>query len=202
MKNPVFAYGTYAKLESAVRSGKVKYPTYCWVHDSLQYAFVNKNGDIELVGLPKLTGTLKNEIILSELVDGVYLIKGQHRIAESSETVYLSASYIIAIVATDGLNKKVRRITVDQIEDYTVDPTGEPTKSDGYVTAQYLTDHHYVTDAYVDEKIVALEISLKTELREYVDAVVAEQVAALVPGEIDKYIGTVPSDDVSALFSD
>lgn len=199
MKNPVFAYGSLDSLERAVERGKIHYPTYCWLRDTLQYAFVNKEGEIELVGIPKLTGTLDNQIILSDLKDGIYEIIGQHKIAESSETVYLAASYIFAIVATvDGV-KKVRRITVDDIENFEV-INGEVTQVEGYITSEYLVEHNYATEGYVDEMVAAMEISLKQELRDYVDDVVAEQVAALVPEEVQKYVDTVPASDVSDLF--
>ena len=200
MKNPVFAYGTLEKLKSAVESGRLTYPAYCWVHDTLQYAFVNKNGLIELVGIPKLTGTLDEEIILSNLSDGIYQVQGQHRITETSEPVYLSASYILVIIATDGETKKVRRITADEIENYDVSE-GEAIPVKGYITSDYLIENGYTTETYVDEKTAALEISLRTELKQYVDSVVAEQVATLVPEEIDKYIQTVPESDVNDLFT-
>lgn len=199
MKNPVFAYGTYAKLQSAVEKGKVKYPTYCWVHDRLQYAFVNKDGGIELVGIPKLVGTLDNELILSELKDGVYLIKGQHRITEDSEPVFLAASYIIAIVATSGLTKKVRRITVDDVEDYDVSG-GIVTKNTKVVTTEYLDENHYVTEGYVDRAMEALRISLETELKDYVDSIIAEQVAAILPEELDKILQPYSLEDIRDLF--
>lgn len=199
MKNPVFAYGTYANLQAAIEKGKIKYPTYCWLHDRLQYAFVNKDGDIELVGIPKLIGTLDNELILSELKDGVYLIKGQHRITETSEPVFLAASYIIAIVATSGLTKKVRRITVDDIEDYDV-TGGIITKNTKTVTVEYLEENHYVTEGYVDRAMEALRITLEAEMKEYVDSIIAEQVAAILPEELDKILQPYTLDDIRDLF--
>ena len=199
MKNPVFAYGTYANLQSAVEKGKVKYPTYCWLHDRLQYAFVNKNGGIELVGIPKLVGALDNELVLSELKDGVYLIKGQHRITENSEPIFLAASYIIAIVATSGLTKKVRRITVDDIEDYDV-AGGIVTKNTKTVTTEYLEENHYVTEGYIDRVAEALRISLETELKGYVDSIISEQVAAILPEELDKILQPYTLDDIRSLF--
>lgn len=200
MKAPVFAYGTYAKLEDAVSKGKVKYPTYCWVSDRLQYAFVNKYGQIEIVGLPKLTGTLENEIIMSNLTDGVYEIKGQHRIAEGTEPVYLSASYIMGIVSSDGDTKKVRRITADDIEDWNV-TNGEAERSQIYATDKYLEEKGYMTETAVDNKIAAMQETLEEEMKDYVDSIIAEQVAELVPEYIDLYIETVPLVDVEDLFN-
>lgn len=199
MKAPVFAYGTYAKLQDAVAKGKVKYPTYCWVCDTYQYAFVNKHGEIEIVGIPKLTGTLEKEVIMSGLSDGVYEIKGQHRIAEGTEPVYLSASYIVGIVASDGDSKKVRRITADDIEDWNV-TNGETTRARIYATDQYLEEKGYMTEAAVDSKIAVMQETLEEEMKDYVDSIIAEQVAELVPEYVDLYIGTVPPEDVQDLF--
>ena len=115
MKAPVFAYGTMESLVKAVEKGKIKYPAYVWLKDTYQYAFVNKQKGIEVVGLPKLIGTLEKQIILSELDGGVYEIKGQYKITENGETVYLSASYVIAIIKQTDEGAKVRLITADNI---------------------------------------------------------------------------------------
>lgn len=202
MKAPVFAYGTLAKLQAAVQSGKVTYPTYCWVSDTLQYAFVNKDLQIEIVGLPKLTGTLTKQIILSSLSDGIYEVKGQHKISEDSETIYLSASYILVIVSSDGDTKKVRRITADDIEDYAVSDTGTTERTSVVVTTAYLEEHHYSTEGYVDDKIAALKVTFEEEMKDYVDDIIKEQIAVLVPEEIEKHINTVPEADVRKLFVD
>ncbi len=199
MKAPVFAYGSLEKLQEAVARGRIKYPTYCWVYDTSQYAFVNKEGAIEIAGLPKLTGTLDKQIILADLQDGVYEIKGQHKVTESDSTVYLSASYIIVIIASKDNKKRIRRITADNISDYVVE-NGVATKSSEYVTSDYLTEHNYVTEGYVDTKIEAMKISIEAELKDYVDSIIADQVAALVPEIVDEYVGTVPEDDIHDLF--
>ena len=199
MKAPVFAYGSYESLVKAIADGKIKYPTYCWLKDTLQYAFVNKQGEIELVGIPKLTGTLEREILMNELPDGVYEIRGQHKIAESAETVYLSASYIVGIVASDGDTKKIRRITADDVDDWEV-TDGVATKVRTYVTDQYLEEKGYMTETDVDSKIAVMQETLEQEMKDYVDSIIAEQVAELVPEYIDIYIGTVPPEDVQDLF--
>lgn len=199
MRAPVFAYGTYASLVQAIADGKIKYPTYCWLKDTLQYAFVNKQGEIELVGIPKLTGTLDHEIIMCKLHDGVYEIRGQHKIAESAETVYLSASYIVGIVASDGDTKKIRRITADDIDDWEV-VNGVATKVRTYVTDNYLEEKGYMTETAVDAKIAVMQETLEQEMKDYVDSIIAEQVAELVPEYIDLYIGTVPPEDVQDMF--
>lgn len=202
MRAPVFAYGSYEKLVAAVASGKVKYPTYCWLYDTAQYAFVNKKSEIEIVGLPKLTGTMESPLILSNLADGVYEVKGEYKVTEDSGTTFLSASYIIVIVG-EGANgeKKVRRITADDLEDYVVEG-GHVTDSTTMVTAKYLEEHHYATEGYVDEMGAALRVSIAEELKDYVNSIIGEQIAELVPLEVEKSFKPVPQDEINDIFED
>ncbi len=201
MRAPVFAYGSYEKLVAAVASGKVKYPTYCWLYDTAQYAFVNKEKHIEIAGLPKLTGTMESPLILSAFPDGVYEVKGEYRVAVESDTTYLSASYINVIVAT-GSNgeKKVRRITNDEIDDFVV-VNDEITDYDFVITKKYLEDNHYATEGYVDDMAAALRVSIAAELKDYVDVIIGEQIAELVPLEVAKSIEPVPEENIQEMFN-
>lgn len=201
MKAPVFAYGTMDALVKAVEKGKIKYPAYVWLKDSLQYAFVNKELGIEVVGLPKLTGTLDNQIILSDLDGGVYEIKGQYQVVDGAETVFLSASYIIVIVRHRDDETKVRIITADNIFDFTV-VNGEIIETDQNVTVKYLTEHEYVTETQVDDKIAAMAITLEQEIKDYVDSIIQEQIEELLPEEVDKLFSPVDENDVRKLFED
>lgn len=201
MKAPVFAYGTMDALVKAVEKGKIKYPAYVWLKDSLQYAFVNKELGIEVVGLPKLTGTLDDQIVLSELDGGVYEIKGQYQVVDGAETVFLSASYIIVIVRHRDNETKVRIITADNIFDFTV-INGEIVETDQNVTVKYLTEHEYVTETQVDDKIAAMAITLEQEIKDYVDSIIQEQIEELLPEEVDKLFSPVDENDVRKLFED
>lgn len=201
MKAPVFAYGTMDALVKAIEKGKIKYPAYVWLKDSLQYAFVNKELGIEVVGLPKLTGTLDNQIVLSELDGGVYEIKGQYQVVDGAETVFLSASYIIVIVRHRDNETKVRIITADNIFDFTV-VNGEIVETDQNVTVKYLTEHEYVTETQVDDKIAAMAITLEQEIKDYVDSIIQQQIEELLPEEVDKLFSPVDENDVRKLFED
>ena len=230
MKAPVFAYGTMDALVKAIEKGKIKYPAYVWLKDTLQYAFVNKELGIEVVGLPKLTGTLDNQIVLSELDGGVYEVKGQYQVVDGAETVFLSASYIIVIVRHRDNETKVRIITADNIFDFTV-VNGEIVETDQNVTVKYLTEHEYVTETQVDDKIAAMAITLeqerlknleaskdivvlndrsenhivegkKLEIKDYVDSIIQQQIEELLPEEVDKLFSPVDENDVRKLFED
>lgn len=199
MKSPVFAYGTMEALNKAVSSGKIKYPAYVWLKDTLQYAFVNKNGEIELIGLPKITGTLDKQIVLSELEGGVYAIKGQYVVASDSEPVFLSASYVLAIVRHKDDETKVRIITVDNVLDFTVGD-GEITDTDQVITKRYLKEHGYITEVEVDDKITAMRVTLEEEIKDYANSIIAEQIAVLLPDELDKLLQPVEAEDVRNMF--
>lgn len=201
MKAPVFAYGTMDALVKAIEKGKIKYPAYVWLKDSLQYAFVNKELGIEVVGLPKLTGTLDNQIVLSELDGGVYEVKGQYQVVDGAETVFLSASYIIVIVRHRDNETKVRIITADNIFDFTV-VNGEIVETDQNVTVKYLTEHEYVTETQVDDKIAAMAVTLEQEIKDYVDSIIQQQIEELLPEEVDKLFSPVDENDVRKLFED
>lgn len=134
MKSPVFAYGSLPKLQAAIDSGKVGYPTYCWLSDVTQYAFVNKDKKIETVGLTTIVGQEESPIILSMLVNGLYKIKGFTKVTLSSEVVFYSA-YMLVIVAIDENIKKIKTIAADKITDYKV-TDGELTKTIEYLTSE------------------------------------------------------------------
>jgi hypothetical protein len=134
MKNPTFAHGKKANAIAAIESGKIKYPAYVFMQDVSQYGFVNKENELETVGIPTLVGTLDEKVILSSLEDGIYQVKGEHQITEDS-TTFVTSSYILAIVQTiDGI-KKIRRITADESTVYSLEPD-KPVVVDTIATQQ------------------------------------------------------------------
>lgn len=193
IKNPIFAHGSEAAIKSLIESGEIKYPAYLWYTDSRTYNFLNKKGQIESVGFPKLIGTLENEIILADLPDGIYYVQGQYRVVSGSEPTFLAASYIVVLVGNNG--NKVRRITADDFEDYTIE-NGEIISKSSMLTEDYLIQHHYATEGYVDTAVAAMEESLKTELTEYFGYVLPGMVA----NEIDRQIQPIDEEDIEDIF--
>lgn len=133
MINPVFAYGSLPKLQAAIDKGKVDYPTYCWLSDTSQYAFVNKEKRIEVVGLANIIGDEATPIILSMLVNGVYKIKGFTRLTLETDIVFYPA-YMLVIVASENETRKLKLVTADGITDYRV-LHGEVERID-YITSE------------------------------------------------------------------
>lgn len=155
-----------------------------------------------------LTGTLDNPIQLSTLDDGTYSVTGQYKVDDSDETVYLSASPTLCMVAHEDDTVRVKTINSYQIYDYIV--------QDGtvnhvvYLTEQYLTDNGYATKAYVDEKILALDFVTKEEVESYIDekikqafdtqldTVIEEKVSAKVEESMEE----VSDTDIKSLFTE
>ena len=133
-----------------------------------------------------LVGTVGKPIMVSELDDGIYRIKGQYKISDLEETIYLSASYIIITVSKNNQNIEIKKITSDNITDYIV--TNSNISKNTYVTEQYLKDNNYTTTSYVDTKIEALELSIKEDMRGYVQEAITEVFGEELDKKIDDRI--------------
>jgi len=188
MLAPIFTHGTYANTIKAIEEGKIKYPAYLWISDRGQYGFLNKQNQLEVIGIPELTGTLENKIILSSLYDGLYQVRGQHKITADHPTTFDSSSYILVVVQTVGGVKKVRRITADELTTYTI---GEDlsVEVNEVATKDYLDEKGYVTEQQLDVKIEVLKRELEDEIEVLVEPVVRPMVEEIINRDIQ------PEDD-------
>lgn len=150
-----------------------------------------------------LIGTLDKPIIVDELDSGIYNIKGQYKISNSIETIYLSASSVIVMVEKDGANTLVKHITTDQITDFFI--SDNSVTSHEYITDQYLKDNNYTTADYVDSKIVALEQSIYEDIEKYISDIVDKQFNPMLDEKIDEKIDAkirpVDNSQVQKLFT-
>lgn len=128
-------------------------------------------------------GTASDEIILSELKDGLYAVQGQHRVAPGSTPVFLSASNVIVLIQTINGVQKIRRITADDLTSYRFD--GQTITEDKVATESFLQENGYVTDAEVDSKIAVAAQLLEENLKDY----------------IDEQFTDIPNQDIRDLFS-
>ena len=197
MLAPIFTHGTLANTKKAISEGKIKYPAYCWCTDVEQYGFLNKNNELEIIGIPCLTGTLDNTLILSTLNDGLYQVKGQHKITANHPTTFDCDSFILVVVQTiDGI-RKIRRITADELTTYTI---GEDlsVEADEVATKDYLDEQGYASEEYIDEKIAILKAELEDEIEELVRPVVRPMVEEI----IDETILPEDDDNIRDLFNE
>lgn len=199
MLTPVFTHGTYDNTIIAIQEGKVRYPAYCWVTDRGQYGFLNRNNELEIIGIPEFTGTLDNQIIIANLNDGIYQIKGEHKITENDITTFSTSTFIIYLVQTINGVKKIKRITSDEIIDYVVE-SGGSLVVDAVVTESYLKDHGYADTAYIDAKMAVLEEEMRQYVDESIDEAIAGKVEPIVRQVVDEEIQDVPSEDIEDLF--
>ena len=152
MLTPVFTHGTYEHTIEAIQQGKIKYPCYCWITDIQEYGFLNKNNELETIGIPSYTGTLEEKIVLSTLNDGIYNIKGQHMITKDSVTIFSTESFITVIIQTINNEQHIKYITSDEISDYVVIDGSEVSKA-SYVTTAYMEEKGYTTATDVEDII-------------------------------------------------
>lgn len=192
---PIFTHGTYANTIKAIQEGKLKYPAYCWCTDTAQYGFLNKQNELEVIGIPELVGTIQNPIILSTLDDGIYQVKGQHKITASHITTYDSGAFIFVLVQTTDNGKKVSRIASDEVTKYHIfdDLSVE---SESYVTDAYLSEHKYATEEYLDEKIEILKHEIEDEISDLIEPVLRPMVEDI----IDESIQSEDDANIRQLF--
>lgn len=171
--------------------------TPLWEHpEPIDYDTLGNRPIINLVGTPD------SPITVSDLNDGVYKIKGQYKISNLEETVYLSASDVIITVIKNKNGVAIKRITSDDITDYTI--TDSEISKKIYVTDEYLKDNNYTTVSYVDIKIEALKTSIKEDLKTYVQSVINDLFNDALDERIDARIGEhiqpTSNDKINNLF--
>ena len=201
MLAPIFTHGTYANTIKAIQEGKIKYPCYCWITDTEQYGFLNKNNELEVIGIPELTGTPENELILSALQDGIYQIRGQHKITADDPTVYFSMTPVIGLIQTIDGKKKIKRITADEIMDYVIEEDLSVTR-DVIVTESYLKSKGYADEEYVDRKIAAMEAVILEEVETALPEMITPIVRPVVEQVVDETVQDIDEDDIDDLFDE
>lgn len=148
--------------------------------------------------IENIIGTLDEPIVVTTLSSGLYKIKGQYKIADSEETVYLSVNGDMFILE----DNHIKRITKDTITDYIVE--GDVITKKVYITDEYLNNKGYATTGYVDAKIAAFEDAIKSDIESYVASIIEEVIAdrldTIIDEKLDEKIQTVTSDEVTSLF--
>jgi hypothetical protein len=154
-----------------------------------------------------LIGTLDSPISITTLSSGIYKVKGQYKIIENEETIYLSADGDLFLIEVSNTDKLIKRFTKDTIQDYIISEDNSITKKT-YVTDEYLLKNGYAKTEYVDGKIAALEQSIKSDIEGYVkeiiEDVITEQVDEIIDERLDKKINeniqAIPNTEVTKLF--
>lgn len=156
--------------------------------------------------IENLVGTLDNPILITALTPGVYKVKGQYKIIETEETVYLSVSGDLFLIEISDDGKLIKHFTKDTIQDYVI--SGNDITKKTYITDKYLLDNGYTTTAYVDIKVAALEEEIKTDVKSYVEQIIEEVITEKVDEliderldvKLDEKIQAIPTEKVIGLF--
>lgn len=157
----------------------------------------NANLDYNTLGnkpIINLVGTYSEPVLVESLKDGVYSIKGQYKISELIETVYLAASNILFIVETIEDMTYVKKIASNEIVDYaiTVDNVAKST----IATTAYIESCGYATEKYVDNKIAALDFIKQEEVNTYVTALVENLVEDIVDEKVETKVNEVLGETI------
>ena len=151
-----------------------------------------------------LEGTLGNTIIVDELGNGIYNIKGQYKIDSSDITLNISANEILFMVEKSDDSIKIKQISHDNITDYLV--LDGVITSDTYITSEYLSQCDYATKEYVDIKIAALQESINENVREYISDIVDEQLGTVLDEKVENSMNNflldhmAKDEDVTGVF--
>ena len=134
--------------------------------------------------IENLVGTLDVPIMIDGLNTGMYKVKGQYKIYNGEDTVYLSADGDLFIVEISATEKFIKRFTKKTIQDFVISD-GE-IKKNTYITEEYLADNGYSTNDYVDVKLTAFETSIKNDIESYVEQTVEDIIINKVDAIIDE----------------
>lgn len=153
--------------------------------------------------ITNIIGTTENPIVISELNDGIYSVKGEYKIANTEETIFLAAASSLFIVdkSTEGI--LIKKITSSDIIDYSI--KGSAVSYSSIVTHTFLEEQGFATTKYVDEKILALDFIRKEDVNKYVNdlvmSILNEELDSMVDKKIDEKIQVTSSEQVEELFT-
>lgn len=195
---PNFVHGKMENVQKAIDAKKIVYPSYVWITDLQQYGFLNKNNELETIGIPVLAGTLSNIVILSDLSDGLYKINGQYKITSDSETIFSVPIDTLTIIQTIDNIKKIRVVTIDEIITYSV--SDGVIEEDFVVNKSYLESQGYATIEYVSAGLEELENRL-TSLNTYINEELPQEIDNKIETQIEDNVLPVDDSDVRNLFN-
>lgn len=152
-----------------------------------------------------LIGTISNPVNIADLDTGIYDIKGQYTVDSNIEsTIYLSANSNLFMVTREDSLVNIKHITSKEVTDYTITESSiEKTKT---VTDKFLDNCGFVTEDYVDKKIIALQASIEQDVRRYMDEyaiqLIEELVTQTIDASIDDKIDKKINDKITPVTSD
>lgn len=146
--------------------------------------------------LPVVSGSAQDEVILSHLNPGLYIVKGQYRVSTQDPTQHISMGDTLVSISTNGDLLYIKDINSSRISDYVVDSGDFITVNTEYVTKEYLSDI-YATVSYVDAQIQALELNI----HDYVNQTIQDVVPGMVDAILEASLHSITEEYVDNLFN-
>jgi hypothetical protein len=147
-------------------------------------------------------GTFETPVILSTLDTGVYNIFGKYKITTDDETEYLTGERRLVLVHNMGATTTIKVVTADGIMDFII--SNDEIIRDKYLTLNYLNEHGYTTEEYVNERIKELDLISRTELddyvKDYIDNVLEEMIEEKLDNALSKKFQDIPDSEIYELF--
>ena len=159
---------------------------------------VESYNDLADIPVINKVGSMGAEIILSDLDDGIYSVKGNYKIGGNMNTVYIASANTIVLIESDENYKYITKLGANKINVYTFDiATSEVAKVD-YATESWVSEQGYVNQDYVSQAIEDLYQRIANEALVTITKVSQlENDAGYLVADDLKEIGT---DDISGLF--
>ena len=147
--------------------------------------------------IENLVGTFESPIMVGTLLSGIYKIKGQYKITNEDETVYLSAGGDLFLIEISEDIKYIKRFTKDSIFDFTIDANGITKKK--YITDEFLRECGYASTEYVDTKMTALEETIKADIETYIESIVEQVITEKVDTIINERFEEKFNDNIEGI---
>lgn len=142
-------------------------------------------------------GTQDDNLIIGDLDNGLYSVKGIYKIFNEYPTLFTVASnHLFLVEKTDSISY-VKDISAKEIITYTLsNGTVNVLKS---VTTQYLEDNQYITNDLLEAKLKTLDLITKAEASEYVKTITNEyleqNLGTTIDTKIDEKIQSLVATD-------
>ena len=119
--------------------------------------------DLADVPVVNKAGSMGAEVVLSDLYDGSYSIKGNYIIGGSFSTTFIASSNVMVLVESDENYKYITKLGAKEVCVYKFNIATSEVVKDEYITESWITEQGYTTKTYVDEAIEALYQRLANE---------------------------------------
>lgn len=153
--------------------------------------------------ISNMYGDIGSPIIISDLSDGIYKVKGNYKITENDVTNYASSNDTLFLIKRKDEQTLIRKITSDDFISYIISNSNIISTS-SVLTEDWINQQNYATTEYVDNKIAALDFIKKDEVSQYVESVVGNIIDDKLDERMDTKLNesftTVEDSDIQFLF--